>query len=617
MCGILGKVVFDAETLNEASFEVALLKLKHRGPDDSGIFSQNINNNLPQHLKRTIQFGHRRLSIFDMSSAGRQPMGDEKGRRIVYNGEIFNWPELKAELQEVGYRFATNTDTEVILAGYDYWGADCVKRFNGFWALAIFDAGNEKNDPAVFLSRDRFGIKPFYYYYRDKVFIFCSEIVPIHCLLGQKPAINAEQLARYLILDLSHDNEKTLYQDILELEPGHSAKLNLENGSFKIDKYWSLPQAPDLNLTDNTALDTFSDLLEDAVRIRLRADREVALTLSGGTDSSAIAVAASRVTRGSIRAFTSHFPEHPEIEESHYAEMVAQKCGFEHELVQPELYDLDKDERELTKHQELMYVNFSVLVNWAVQRKIRSRNIALTLTGQGGDELFLGYERYLVPNILSNLKNPARFVKEIFGSGKNSRLGILGILMFIPYFAGSNIRSRRYLQESRQIFKNDFVELTDEKAQNYPFNLRQLQYQQICGEQLRRLLRYDDRTSGAFGMESRPAMLDYRLVEFAYRLPWRHKIRNGWTKYIVRRYLEKAGLPEIAWRKQKLGFNAPTDQWANSILKIRGESIFNSAFAGSILKSNVCAEKLTHRSRFKVLNLLSSAELLKWKALSI
>lgn len=615
MCGILGKIVIESNNLNEELFESALSELKHRGPDDIGLFSQNMSNYFPQHLKRTIQFGHCRLSIFDMTSAGKQPMADKKGRQIVYNGEIFNWPELKNELNQVGYKFDTNSDTEVILACYDYWGADCVNRFNGFWAFAIFDPGNAVDNPVVFFSRDRFGIKPFYYFYQDKVFIFCSEITPIYRLLGKRPTIDEEQLARYLVLVLSHDSEKTLYRDILELEPAHNAEFDLKNGSFKISKYWSLPQSPDLNLSDIAALENFSELFEDAVRIRFRADREIALTLSGGIDSSAIAVAASRVNKCSIRAFTSHFPEHPEIEESHYAKIVAKSCGFEHELVQPDLYDLDKDERELTKHQELLYVNFSILVNWAIQRKIRSRDIALILTGQGGDELFLGYERYLVPNILSKLNNPVRLTREILGSGNNSRLGLFGILMFIPYFAGSSIRSRRYLQEASQIFKDSFISLIDEKAQNLPFNLRKLQYQQICGEQLRRLLRYDDRTSGAFGMENRPAMLDYRLVEFAYRLPWYHKIRNGWTKYIVRCYLDKAGLPEIAWRKQKLGFNAPTNHWAKLILKTRGDSIFKTAFAKSILKPNFTAQSLNKRNRFKILNLLSSAELMNWKAL--
>ena len=615
MCGILGNIVFGSSGVDKELFEKTLEKLRHRGPDGRGSFAQIFNYYSADKIKSSIQFGHRRLSIFDRTPAGKQPMADKKGRQIIYNGEIFNWPELKEELKKFGYIFNTNTDTEVVLSCYDYWGKDCVNHFNGFWAFAIFDPYSCLNNPVVFFSRDRFGIKPFYYIYKNKRFLFCSEVAPIYYLLGERPTLNEEQLARYLIFDLSHDNEKTIYQNIFELEPGCSAELNLVNGHFKTFRYWSLPDEPDLNLSDKVALDTFSEIIEDAVRIRFRADREVALTLSGGTDSSAIAVAASRVYRNSVRAFTSHFPKNPEIDESFYASLVAKSCGFEHELVQPDLYDIDKDECDLSKHQELLYVSFSMLVNWAVQREIKKRDIVVTLTGQGGDELFLGYERYFVPRIISSLKNPVAFLRELFGAGKNSRLGMSGVLVYLLYFFGSKIRSKRYLKEARLIFKNGLISLINENAQIYPLNRRELQFQQICGEQLRRLLRYDDRTSGAFGMENRPAMLDFRLVEFAYRLPWHHKIRDGWTKYIVRRYLDKAGLPQIAWRKHKLGYNAPTDQWANLIFKKRGASIFESQFAKSIIKSDISIDKLGKRNRFKVLNLLSTAELLNWKPL--
>jgi asparagine synthase (glutamine-hydrolysing) len=607
MCGIV-VVANLVGSVDYPRFAEALNSLAHRGPDGEGtefIALQGVDR---------VALGHRRLSIFDLSDAGRQPMSDARGRKITYNGEIFNWPELRQELRQLGHSFATQTDTEVILAAYDQWGADCVKRFNGFWALAIFDPGTAGGQPNLFLSRDHFGIKPLYYAIRDKGIVLASEIRAILTYLGERPSPDMEQLARELVLHTGEDSERTIYSGIMELEPAHSAVYEIATGQLRCWRFWQPDPANKFEGSEAEALDQFAYLLEDSVRIRLRADREVALTLSGGVDSSAIAVAVARATSAKVRAFTSHFPDHQSIDESGYAAIVANKFGLEHVLVRPEVLDLVREERQLTWHQEIMYGSFSLLVNWAIIREIRKQGIAVFLTGQGGDELFLGYERYFVPYALSRMRgSPASLARDMWAFARNSRLSAYESAAFILYFSNTSIRRRRYRGDAASVYSDQL--LSAAKGEPYPLSrsLFDLQVQEVCGNQLRHLLRYDDRTAAAFGAEGRPAFLDRRLVEFALSLDWSLKIRDGWTKYIVRKYLDRAGLPEIAWRKQKLGFNAPTNQWTRELLA-QSPGLGDVDRCRHILRPGLTLDNLSDRMLFPVYNLLSTSRAMGWSS---
>jgi len=303
MCGIV-VVVEPAGRINRARFDLAMHAIAHRGPDGEGMETVTLADG------GEAAIGHRRLSVFDLSAAGRQPMAGTNGRWITYNGEIFNWPELRAELAADGYRFATQTDTEVVLAAYDKWGTDCVRRFNGFWAFVLYDPNGADGAPSFFLSRDHFGIKPLYYYRTADKLVVASEIRAIFEYLGVAPEPDRAMLARELVLHVSEDSAQTIYSGILELEPASNAIYEPRRGRIRTWRYWKPEPTNRFSGSESEAIDRFAELLEDSARIRLRADREVALQLSGGIDSSAIAVAISRNSGTNVRAFTSNFTEH-------------------------------------------------------------------------------------------------------------------------------------------------------------------------------------------------------------------------------------------------------------------------------------------------------------------
>lgn len=606
MCGILTAVSFRGQ-IDRDRFETALESLAHRGPDGAGTHYERISG------IADVALGHRRLAVFDLSLAGFQPMADGRGRTIVYNGEVFNWPELRSELEAYGYKFHTRTDTEVILAAYDKWGLDCVARFDGFWAMVLLD--QTPGQPAkLFFSRDHFGIKPLYYRADRDLFFVSSEIGAINSYIGRDPEIDVKELARNVVLHRTEDTEKTIYDGVFELNPASSATVDLATGQIRRWIYWQPDRNSRFEGSPDDALEKFSELFENAVRLRLRADREVALTLSGGVDSSAIAVAIARIGNVKVRAFTSHFPDQPKIDETRYASVVAKKLGFEHVLVQPALENLSEEERELTKHQELMYGGFSLLVNWAVVKQIAKSGVALFMTGQGGDELFLGYERYYIPYLMSlSRRAPASLPKAFRDVSRNSRLSLADLLAYYMYFSSTSIREMRYRRDARSVFSEALINMAEGKPTALPTSQFDLQRQEITGHQLRHLLRYDDRTAAAFGLESRPAFLDRRLVEFALSLDWGYKLYGGWTKYIVRRYLDRHGFPDIAWRREKLGYNAPTDAWTAALIQSNADRL-SPAGGLRYLKPGVQIENVPQRMRFLVYNLLATANEMNWAA---
>lgn len=604
MCGILAVVSFQSSVATDR-LAAGLTAIEHRGPDCDGSQIYHVGEN-------QVALAHRRLSIFDLSAAGAQPMAYQfrEGLSVIFNGSIFNWPEIRRELEDAGYRFVTQTDTEMLLAAYDKWGTDCVMRFNGFWAFTLLDT-RPGQPPRLFISRDRFGIKPLYFTADGNRAVFTSEISAISAYLDSRPEIDLPELARYLVYQRSDDSDATLYRGVREFEPAHAATLDLVTGEMKRWRYWTPQRENRFDGDDAAVLDRFSELFEDSVRMRLRADREVALTLSGGIDSSAIAVGISRVSGVPVRAFTSHFPGRVEIDETAYASAVAKKLGMEHTLVQPDLSNIASDERQLTRHLETMYGSFSLLVNWAVIREIQRTGVRIFLTGQGGDELFLGYERYYVSCLRNMMRaNPFGVPGAIKQMGRNSRLGVGGIGRYMTYFSNTTIRDRRYRKEAALVYAAPVLQAARGGSKPLPADMFDMQMGEICGSQLRHLLRYDDRVAAAFGTEGRPAFLDHRLVEFAMSLDWHHKIRGGWTKYLPRRYLDRMGLPEIAWRRDKLGYNAPTGDWIRQLLP-QMEPL--AAQPGSkYLRPGLTVDSIPGRMRFPVYNLLSTARAMHW-----
>ena len=615
MCGIIGfSALRGASLVAGHRFTECVQSLKHRGPDGSGALGIRPSGHLDESVIGSEGYrfglGHTRLAILDLSARGRQPFCDESGNWLVYNGEIYNYLELKSELKRHGHIFHTETDTEVILAAYREFGLSCVEHFNGMWAFGLYDSSENR----LFLSRDRLGVKPLYYIRQQGLFIFASEIHAALELASIEPVIVRGRLADALIYGLTDSVNQTIYRGVLQLPSGHSALLSLSDHEWRCWRYWKLPEDDDLNLKDGQALEMYGCLLEDAVRIRLRAHVPVALTLSGGIDSSAIALAVSRVQKGSIPAFTSHFPGHAEIDETTHALEVARRCGLESHLIEPDISQLLEEEPLLCRRQEMPFGSLSLYVHWAIIKQIRLNGIKVIFSGQGGDELFLGYERYFVAKVLSSLPSISAAAKDFVACGRNSKLGIRGMGAYQAYFTFDRIQRAHRQRRLLAAFRREIVSPISGRLRKVPTDRRILQQQELLGEQLAHLLRYDDRTVGAHGVETRLPFLDYRLVEFAYRLPWRLKIRDGWSKWISRSYLASHGMTSIAWRRKKLGFNAPTDEWVRQLWEKRGGDLANQELSRRFLKRNYDVDRTPPRSCiWDVYNVLELASLMNWR----
>ena len=604
MCGILGfSVLNDSFNVSGKLLLESVDGLTHRGPDAAGAIGIRMNGLLDQKIVTSEDYnfglGHTRLSILDLSSKGNQPFSDEWNNWIVYNGEIYNYLELKRELHQRGHLFHTDTDTEVILAAYREFGLSCVEHFNGMWAFALYDSCKGQ----IFCSRDRLGVKPFYYIFQPGMFAFASEIRSLLHLTEIKPVVLRVRLAGALVHGVVDSPEQTLYKNVMQLPSGHSAVLNLSEHDWQIKRYWNLPYEEDLNLSDEDAIDQYAELIEDAVKIRLRADVPVALTLSGGIDSSVIALALSRTHSDVIPVFTSQFPNRMEIDETRYALEVAKVCGLDSQLVEPDLSLLMRDEHLLCQHQELPFGSLSLYVHWAIIERIRQQDIKVILSGQGGDELFLGYERYFAAKVLSSLPNIPNALQDFLACARNSKLGIGGMAAYQIYFTFDQLQTMRRTKRLSAAFNPEILAALTPVSRKVPVNIKDLQKNELLGEQLAHLLRYDDRTTGAHGMETRLPFLDYRMVEFAYRLPWRFKIRNGWSKWLSRAYLSRYGLKTAAWRKNKLSFNAPTNDWVRSLWEKHGNELASSDIGKQLLNKRFNIRKPSVTSLFPLFGL--------------
>lgn len=566
MCGLAGIVNLNKKLVERKKIEQMIEIAKHRGPDDKGFL-----------INQNVGLGHCRLSIIDLSEAGHQPMSNEDGTIwIVYNGEIYNYLELREELKKNGHQFKSNTDTEVVLYAYEEWGERCLNKFNGMWAFAIWDSKNQR----LFCARDRFGIKPFYYYYdKNNSFVFSSEIKQLLTLQNIHPTPNDNVIYNYLTFGFENYSEETSFQNIKQLLGGHSLTIDLVSESpTPIIKKWYLFFEQNLAYSKSRRQDAdyyryFYDLLEDSIKIRLRSDVPVGSCLSGGLDSSSIVCIANKVLRsyGSYHqeAFTSSFVQR-DLDEREYAEEIIRKTGCIKNFVFPNHETLSRDLEDLIWHQEEPFGSLSIFSQWCVMRAAKEKNIKVLLDGQGGDELFLGYERYYVYFLESLLKQLRfkNFLREFILISKNSKLSIGQLIKYFIYFSLPIVRSRRSMQRSASVLNKDFLRVQREIGLRNFFtfkNLPELQKKEILCLQLPHLLRYEDRNSMAFSVEARLPFLDYRIVEFVYRLSSDYKIKNGWTKYILRQSMAGILPDKIMWRKRKIGFEVPQDYWLKAI----------------------------------------------------
>ncbi len=554
MCGISGILSLDGSHIKREDIVSMNELIIHRGPDDTGVFIDD---------DFGLGLGHQRLAIIDLSEDGKQPMQIGSNYTIIYNGEIYNYIEIKKELCYKGYNFKTKTDTEVIVKAYIEWGTRCVERFNGMWAFAIFD----KKKKLLFCSRDRFGVKPFYYTEFEGKFIFGSEIKQLLKFRSQN-SVNFPVLINYLVAGFENYSSETFFNGICELKNSCNLIFELEkNRNFKISKYYDIPFSMNQEETEEKSIKTYRDVLFNSVNLRLRSDVRVGTCLSGGLDSSSVACIASYYFKKENKKITAIHAKSTskETDESHYAKIVAEHCNIDLKIITPTRKQFQSLIKEVVYTQEEPFGSPSVFMQYLVMKKAKKLNCTVMLDGQGGDETLLGYERYYT-SYLSNI-GFFSFFKAFFKSSKNSKLSLFKLLQYYFYFSYPRIRIKR-LQKKSSFLKSKYLSLLNK---NYIFessnsfkNVWNMQYLEIS-RSLPHLLRYEDRNSMRHSIETRLPFIDFQVLEKAINTSLSYKIKNGWTKHILRKVLENLLPKSVIWRKNKLGFEAPTEYWIKSI----------------------------------------------------
>jgi asparagine synthase (glutamine-hydrolysing) len=547
MCGISGIINKIGSDVQEESVKKINDIISHRGPDSEGFYTF-----------KNLGFGHRRLSILDLSELGFQPMCYLDKYWITYNGEVYNYIEIREELKEAGYHFKSDSDTEVILAAYDYWGFECFSKFNGMWSFALHDI--QKN--IVVFSRDRFGIKPLYYKETEHEFTFGSEIKQLlNKDSGNK--VNPDVLLESMVTYIDNHTEETYFKYVFSLPQSSYMVYDLATNERHIQKYYQL-SAKKINVSDEEFITTFKNTFSDSVKLRLRSDVKVGTSLSGGLDSSSIAALASdEYTKKASERFVAINAKSIDEsnDESGYAKIVADHKNLDLHVVMPTYEDFLKTIDDVVYTQDEPFGSPSMFMGWHVFQKAKQLGCTVMLNGQGADEILLGYERYFTSFL--NLSNLFTLPKQLYLQYINSRLKLSHVITYYFYFRISSVRIKRL--KNKTFVKSAFLKpkhfksvIESSKAFNNPEDLQVLEISKL---QLPHLLRYEDRNSMRHSIETRLPFLDYRLVELAMSVPLRLKIFNGWTKYILRKSVDNELPKEIVWRKNKFGFESPDKIW--------------------------------------------------------
>lgn len=540
MCGILGLVTLGDSQETKEKFSHALSLLAHRGPDFAS-FVQDKN----------IFLGHTRLSIIDLDARSNQPMRYQDKYALVFNGEIYNYKEIRQELQAQGYHFKTQGDAEALLCAYDFWGDKCVEHFNGMWAFAIYD----KTKNILFCSRDRFGEKPFFYFKDKEKFIFASEIKAILPFLGTIKANIPAMIPFIARGNIDCYYNETFFKDIYRLQPSENMVVDLTDLTLRKQVYYRIkPQ--EINLENPQQ--TLRELLEDSIKLRLRSDVCMGSCLSGGLDSSCINALIAKLNPNKNNFIAIHAKSTlKENDESEHAKRVAESLGIELCIVEPSKQKFWNSLECVMLAQDEPFGSTSIYMQYFVMQKAHELGIKVMFDGQGADEVFLGYEHYIkyiykdlldrgkAGNFFENLKS-FRYMKE------DILEGLKGLEEFEVAFKRiqdtSNI-VHQYL--SREVLHSLFA------YQNFfAFNIKELMQ-----NNLQALLRFEDRDSMAFGVESRLPYLDSRIVDFVLNLPIEVKFQEGYLKYLLRLACEDLLPCDIVWRYNKLGFESPQTYW--------------------------------------------------------
>jgi asparagine synthase (glutamine-hydrolysing) len=574
MCGIAGMLDLMGRAVEKPVLKRLCDTLAHRGPDEEGYF-----------LRNGTGLGQRRLSIIDLST-GRQPLGNEDGTVwVTFNGEIYNFQELRQRLEKAGHRFATHSDTEVIVHAYEQYGVECVRQFRGMFAFALWD----ERQRTLFLARDRVGKKPLFHTHAGGQFLFASELQA----LVQHPAVSRETDLTSIDDYLTYGYipaPRTIYRGVFKLPPAHWLLLNADSGDTRMERYWRLEYAPKLDLHPNEAAEGLLEVLTEAVRLRLIADVPVGALLSGGVDSSLVVALMSRLSSQPVRTFSIGFEEQ-EFNELPFARLVAQRYATDHHefVVRPNALEVLP---KLIRHYGEPYADSSAIPSYYVAQLTR-QHVKVALNGDGGDESFGGYERYLGSALADRYQRIPRLVRRAL---------IEPVVALIPDRLGRRNRLRqakrflqqaghptaeRYLRwistfrpaEKEALYSAEFRDLTREyHGEAWLLDLFEsidrtglTGIDALMAVDVQSYLPYDllvkmDIATMANSLEARSPFLDHQVMEFAARLPVSLKVRGMTLKYLLKK-VGRQLLPPQNLARRKMGFGVPVGHWMRHELR--------------------------------------------------
>jgi asparagine synthase (glutamine-hydrolysing) len=588
MCGIVGILNRNRRPVDPHVLGDMAAALSHRGPDDEGHLVEGV-----------VGLYHKRLSIIDLST-GHQPMSSD-GLTIVFNGEIYNYVELRDELKRAGHVFKTTSDTEVILRLYEEHGLDAIPMLNGMFAFLLYD----RPHGIVVAARDHFGIKPLYVRATDAHVLFASEIKALLRHPGVEAEADPDGLSDYVTLQYIL-GDGTLFRGIRKVLPGHFMVVDLLSGKSRTVRYWEPNFKVDVYHTEGYFVEELRRLLEDAVRLQMRSDVPVGAYLSGGMDSSLVVRLASRLASGSFKTFTGAFREGPQFDESCYARDVAEACGAEAHTIYPTEDDFIDLMPRLIYHMDEPAAGPGLFPQYIVSR-FAADNVKVCLGGQGGDEIFGGYARYVIAYLEQAVKG-AIFETAEEGEHIVSLGSILPNLPYLRAYIPMLVRfqeagayesmDRRYFrlidrsEGARELFSGDFkasynpddVFCRFQGIFNHTDTLsyynKMTRYDMVTG--LPALLQVEDRVSMAASLESRVPLLDHRIADLVASMPPALKFKGAEMKYILKKVAGDLLPPSVAARRDKMGFPVPLHLWA----KNRARDFF-----GDILLSRACRQR--------------------------
>jgi len=572
MCGICGIVDNSAKAfINEERLRRMCGAMRHRGPDDEGVYIDKAHN-------PSVGLGHRRLSIIDLSAAGHQPMANESGTVwIACNGEVYNYKELKAGLESKGHLFRSNTDTETILHLYEEYGKKCVKYLRGMFAFAIWDV----KERILLLARDRVGKKPLVYYHRNGNFCFASEFTGLLASGLIEKKINHKAIDYYLTFGYI-PAPLTIYEDVVKLEPAHL--LILKDNKITTERYWQLDYSPKMRISEDEAQDETLGQLKEAIRIRLHSDVPLGAFLSGGIDSSAVVALMSELAPSKVKTFSIGFEE-SDYSELKYAKNIAKRFSTEHNefIVRPKALEILP---LLVERYGEPYADSSCIPSYYVAQQTK-RFVTVALNGDGGDESFAGYERYQAMLIAQGLPEFSKIVfNRLAGLAADSIDSKSRIRRIKRFFNAAILpASQRYTkwvgifdeEAKRGIYSDTFrVIVSTSGANNYldyflsgfgkDYSVDHLLKTDIMTYLPGDLLVKMDIAAMANSLEARSPFLDHKLMEFAAKLPAKYKIKMLTKKYILKKAIKDL-VPYENIHRRKMGFGIPVGEWFRGELK--------------------------------------------------